>query len=208
MNNLIDLKKIRQKTYYETYYLDGLTELFVAIMLLFSPIIFFVPFFVVFIPIIMGISVPLTEQIRNKITYPRIGKIEIKEDLGKKSVRRNLTELGLLFSGGVIITLIVLMIFGGDPSNLYDWVKWIPMIFGIIMFGPSIFLVENTGYQRYYLFGILATLLGIMFSLMLFDNIYVRIGLYFQFMGLNIGILGFVRLLFFVRKYPVLKEEE
>jgi hypothetical protein len=82
------------------------------------------------------------------------------------------------------------------------------MIFGWIMFGPSIYLVESTGFRRYYLFGILATSLGFVFSVLSFNDIYLRLFVYFEVMGFSILVLGIARLLLFIKKYPVLEQEE
>ncbi|MHA1984138.1 MAG: hypothetical protein ACW967_07265 [Candidatus Hodarchaeales archaeon] len=207
MNNNIDLEKIKRTTFHEMM-VDGTTEIFSGLMLIFSPLLFFRPIFVVFIPFLILFNIPLTEFVRNRITYPRLGRVELKVEFGNKSVRRNLLELGLLLFTGLILTLIALVAFNGDPFSIYDWGRWVPMLFGWIMFGPSLYLVESTGFRRYYLFGIFATSLGFVFSVLSFEDIYFRLFAYFEVMGIVILVLGILRLILFIKKYPVLEQEE
>ncbi|OLS22899.1 MAG: hypothetical protein HeimC3_28420 [Candidatus Heimdallarchaeota archaeon LC_3] len=207
MNNNFDLEIIQQTAFQEMM-VDGLTEIFVALMLIFSSLIFLNPIFVIFVPLIIIFNLPVTEYVQNRVTYPQLGRVELKVDLGEKSVRRSIIEFGLLLFTAIILTLIALIIFNGDPFNVYDWARWVPMLFGVIMFGPSLYLVENTGFRRYYLFGVLATLSGFAISLLSFDDIYFRLIIYFQVMGISILILGITRLLFFIKKYLVLEVEE
>ncbi|MHA1990001.1 MAG: hypothetical protein ACW981_00565 [Candidatus Hodarchaeales archaeon] len=207
MHNNIDLEKIKQTTFQDMNK-DGLVYIFAGLMLLFTPFFYFNPAFVVFIILLVFFSVSVVEYIKNRITYPRIGRVELKVDFGEKSIRRNLLELILLLFIAITITLLILLLFEGDPLNIYDWGRFIPLLFGLIMFGPSVYLVENTGLRRYYLFVIFASTLGFAFSMISFDDLYLRIFLYFQTMGLTLFILGIVILGLFIKKYPVLEEGE
>lgn len=207
MKTNINLEKIKQTTIQETL-LDGILETLAGLILIFYPLIFLYPIFVAFYSLIVIFNAPILEFIRNRVTYPRLGRVELKIESEEISIKKNLLELGLLLLFAIVPTLIALMAFNGNLFSINDWGRWIPMFFGIIMFGPSLYLVENAGLRRYYLFGIFATLLGFVFSAISFDDLYFRIFGYFQVMGFCLLILGIFRFLLFIKKFPVIEQEE
>jgi hypothetical protein len=206
MNNTLELSKIKKSLYTENM-VDGLTEIFLGLMLIFTPFLFIKPYFVVFIGLLVLFNVKIVEFVKERITYPRLGKIDVPFDYSSKSSKRALLELGGFFSIVIIIDSIVLIIFESDLFSINDWAMSVPFLFGLIMFGPSKTLADNSGLTRYYLFGIFATILGFIFYRMFFDDIYDRIILYFMFLGICSLIFGIIKFIVFLKKYPVLNEE-
>lgn len=209
LNEKIDLKEIERQTFYELM-IDGITELLAGLVFIFVPILFFNPIFVAFTPLIFLFGPHIIDSIRERTTYPRLGRVELKTEVDSEdiSVKRALLEFSTLLLCSIIITFIVMFIVEGEIINFQLWYKWVPLLFGLIMFGPSLFLVEKTGQQRYYLFGIFTTIIGLFFSIIVFPDEKVGLFLYFVTLGALSIIIGIIKYISFIRKYPVIDIEE
>ncbi|MFX0181998.1 MAG: hypothetical protein ACFE95_02855 [Candidatus Hodarchaeota archaeon] len=209
MNEKIDLKEIEQKTFAE-FMIDGITEILAGILLIFSPILFLRPYFVVFIPFIILFGHPVTELIRERLVYPRIGRVEFKHEADTEdfSVKKSLVEFLLLILGAILITFTTMFIVEGEIFDLELWYKWFPLLFGLIMFGPSLYLVEKTGNRYNYFFGIFCTLLGLIFSIISIPDEIIGLFLYFIVLGTLILFFGIIKHIRFIRKFPVITIEE
>ncbi len=209
-NDKIDLKKIEQQTFHE-FMIDGITEILLGILLIFLPVLFIHVSFISFYIFFILFAQPIVEFIRERTTYPRLGRVEFKREEDKEgySVKKSLLILLLLFLGSIVITFSMMIIVEGefDLSLIY---KWIPFLFGLIMFGPSLFLVGKTSQQRYYFLGAFSTILGFLFSILDFPDEMIGIYLYLYFFTLGVLaiILGVIRYVRFVRTYPVIHMEE
>ncbi|MFX0208938.1 MAG: hypothetical protein ACFFDT_23340 [Candidatus Hodarchaeota archaeon] len=209
MNEKIDLKKIEQHTFHE-YMIDGITEILLGLLLIFLPVFFTLPFFVVVVPFWILYGRYFIDSIRERTTYPRLGRVEFKQDAEKEgySMKKSLIEFLLFLLVSCIITVVMMIIFEGefDLDLIY---KWVPFLFGFIMFGPSLFLVDKTGQQRYYFLGVFSTILGFIFSVLLdFPDDKLGIFLYFFFLGVLSITLGIIRYIRFIQTYPVIHVEE
>ncbi len=209
MNEEIDLKEIEQKTYHE-FMIDGITETLAGIILIFTPLFILNPIFVVFVPFFILFNRHIIETIRERTTYPRIGRVEfiLEEDKGDFSVKRTFLEFSLFILVTVLVTFTMMFIFEGEILDASLWYKWVPLLFGLIMFGPSLFLVEKTGQRRYYLFGLCSTIFGLLFSVLTFPDVKDGMFLYFFVLGIIIMFLGISRYIWFIRNYPVVHIEE
>ncbi|MFX1283140.1 MAG: hypothetical protein ACFFB5_05770 [Promethearchaeota archaeon] len=207
-NDKIDLKKIEQQTFHE-FMIDGITEILLGIVLIFLPILFIHVSFITFYVCFILFAQPIVEFIRERTTYPRLGRVEFKREEDKEgySMKKSLLILLLLFLASFVITLSMMIIVEGefDLSLIY---KWIPFLFGLIMFGPSIFLVGKTNQQRYYFLGAFSTILGFFFAMLDFPDEMIGLYLYFFTLGVSAIILGVIRYIRFVRNYPVIHMEE
>ncbi|MFX0173538.1 MAG: hypothetical protein ACFE9L_16730 [Candidatus Hodarchaeota archaeon] len=209
MNTKIDLKELEQKTFNE-FMIDGTTEILVGLVLFFIPILFLRPFFVVFIPFFIFFGHPITEFIRERLVYPRIGRVEFKHEEDKEdfSIKGSLLEFLLFLIGAILITFVAMFIVEGDILDLDIWYKWFPLLFGLIMFGPSLYLVEKTGNRYNYFFGLFCTLLGLIFSIISFPDERIGLILYFIVLGTLILFFGIIKYIRFTRKYPVITIKE
>lgn len=208
MNKKINLKDLEQKTYNE-FLIDGITEILAGFLLLFSPLFIINPIFVVFVPFLLFLSPQALEKIKQRITYPRIGRVEFKEEeeIDSYSVKESLRNLLALLLVVIILTFAFMMAFEGEILDISEWYSWVPFMFGIIMFGPSLFLVEKTGQRYYYFFGIFSSLLGLQISILDFPDILDGMFLYFSILGLLVLILGIIKYIWFIRHYPIIDLE-
>ena len=209
LNEKINLEKLEQKTINE-FLIDGITEILAGLVLLFSPLLFFYPVFVVFVPFFLFLAPQILDNIRQRTTFPRIGRVEFKEIERQEdySVKKSLVELFLLILIAATITFVSMIIVEGKILEISQWYAWVPLMFGLIMFGPSLFLVEKTGQRYYYVFGIFSSLLGLGISTLDFPNIFDGMYLYFFTLGLLVLALGVIRYIWFIRNYPAIVLEE
>lgn len=209
LNETIDLEKIEQKTYGE-FMIDGITEILAGLVLILMPLVFLKSIFVVYIPFFILFGHRAIEKIRERTTYPRIGRVEFKREDEKTdySVKQSFLVLVLFLLGTVLITFTVMSFVEGEILAAHLWYKWVPLMFGLIMFGPSLFLVEKTGQRQYYLFGVFATILGFMVSVHTFSDVKVGMLLYFFALGVLVLFFGISKYIWFIRNYPVIPIEE
>lgn len=199
-----NLVEIQQRSYRELMQ-DGITETLLGLILLVFPGLIhrssFVPIFVVFYIIFLP---HLIEGFRNRYVYPRIGYVKPKEEEPLK-LSLGIAMVVLLIFVAVIVVLYSLFI--GLIDRSFIW-RWLPTVFGFIMWGPSLYLKDKTGQNRFYLFGTVMTVTGIMISLTQsipaeWAMIYYMVG-----WGLFYLVIGLVKLLLFIRKYPVIDTPE
>ncbi|MFW9996056.1 MAG: hypothetical protein ACFFD4_28710 [Candidatus Odinarchaeota archaeon] len=211
MNEKGNLEEYEQKAFGETM-IDGITEILAGILLLSLPVIFAHPYLVVFIALFVIYGQFALDFIRERTTYPRIGRVELKIEENPATVKRSLLELLLLLLGSILITFMTMIIVeGGIPAleSVYESLyRWIPLCFGLIMFGPSLYLVEKSGNRYYYLVGIFTSLLGLLMAVLAFPGEKDGLYLYFIILGSLSLITGIARHILFIRKYPVIDMEE
>ena len=199
-----DLLKLEQNAFRESMK-DGLTELFGAFVFLFVPLMYrIVAFVAIFVAMYLFFIPYLFEAARQKYTYPRLGYVKLREKESDFDIKP--------FFGLVIVTFILTgiatFIFTGDIYNFYNWILMLPIAIGLIMFGPSVYLVDRSGSAKYWLFGIFTTMLGftVVYLISQFPtvNIYDGIMVYSILVAITLVIVGTIKFLRFTRAYPIL----
>ncbi|MHA2107890.1 MAG: hypothetical protein ACW99R_09325 [Candidatus Hodarchaeales archaeon] len=204
----VDLKEISQNVHRHEY-VDGFMFIFIGFILFITAgIINLHPVFNSILIISFIACFPISKALRSRFTYPRIGYFKVKsEDL--KKVFPGI----LLFTSGIIIVFLILLIIfaNGDPEVIYDdenWYRFLPIVFGVIMFGPSLDLVDKTGQRIYYSIGMFSSILGLIIAWINFQNGKFGLTIYLVLLGsisLIIGLITFVR---FIKKYPIITDSE
>ncbi len=201
----LDVKEIQRKTYRDTQQ-DGFIELFTGMFFVFYGGVCYdvlagfsteFPYFpfILFFVFLGGIL----EAVRRKVTYPRIGRAKIKE------------EIHLLYFVAVIVPLAlfplamyVLRLFS-DARTVELVAKWSPAFMGIVLAGLVWDRVTKTGNNQYCGIAILSVVGGFLFSVIDFSPSSTGILLLFVITGGAYFLFGVVMLIQFVRKYPVLE---
>ncbi len=200
MSDDIDMKQIEQTAVRESMK-DGLTELFAGLMLLAVGAMLGKPYFIIFIPIWTIILGPIViKGLKSRYTYPRVGYAQPR--LPSSSIR----GFAALIVVVIAVPAVILYLLHGTVTDIYLWAQWMPLVIGLFMFGPTLYLVETTGQSRYYAFGILTTITGVATSLVEFDTIYGRITFYVICWGIALTVLGTIIFVRFVHKYPILEQ--
>lgn len=203
-----DLAKLKQNAFRDSMK-DGVPETLAGFMFILTAIIFHQPSFVgIFVVFYLFLLPRLVELFRQKHTYPRIGYVKLKTSESDVSIQPFLLLLVIVAS----LTGIATQILTGDVFNLYNWLKLIPFALGLLMFGPSTYLVEKSGSKIYWLFGIIASLLGLIIAYLsiLYPTIHYLDGAlaYCMFLGVALAIGGLLKLAYFLRTYSILDSQE
>jgi hypothetical protein len=184
---------------------DGLTEFLLGAVLIVIPGImvesFFVPIFVIFYLFFMPQGI---EAFKRKYTYPRTGYVKLREEQPPK------LTLGVAAVVLLIFITIIAVLYSqsiGVIDRYFIW-KWLPTVFGVIMWGPGLYMKDKTGQNRYYLWSTLATVAGIAVSLAPFITAEVSLALYMIVWGISFMVLGIIRFILFIRHNPVIDSPE
>ena len=195
-----NLIEIERKSYSEMMQ-DGFTEILLGLILLVFPVLIVRPEFVsIFVVFYIFFMPHLLEAIRKKHVYPRIGYVKLKEEEPPK-LSIGIIAVVLLIFVSVIVILYSLSI--GIIDRYFIW-RWLPTVFGFITWGPSLYLKEKTGQNKYYLLGTSMTISGVAVSLAGSIPAEFAMTVYMVGWGLFFLVLGLIRLLIFIRKYPVI----
>jgi hypothetical protein len=199
-----ELLEIEQVTYRESMK-DGLMEFLLGVVLIVIPGImvesFLVPIFVVFYLFFLPQGI---EVFKRKYTYPRTGYVKLREEQPPR-LTLGVVAVVLLIFIGIITVLYSLSI--GVVDRYFIW-KWLPTLFGVIMWGPALYLKDKTGQNRYYLWSTLATVTGIAVSLAPFITAEVSLALYMLIWGISFMVLGIIRFILFIRHNPMIDAPE
>lgn len=199
-----NLKTIEQESFRELMQ-DGFTEIMAGTIFLVFPAIIaqpaFVPIFVVFYIFFLPHFI---EVVRKKYVYPRIGYVKLREEEPPK------------VTAGIVITVIlmiaagIMLIYAGSIGLITtDLVyRWVPAFFGLIMLAPSVYLKDKTGQNRYYLPGALMSITGVTVSLAALIPGDMAIVIYTVGWGTAFFVLGVIRSVLFIRRYPPIEAPE
>jgi peptidoglycan/LPS O-acetylase OafA/YrhL len=198
--NEVDLKAIEQKAYRESTQ-DGLTEIFVGILLVGMGVYFTIKVAFVFIVLFALFAPRLLERLKRKHTYPRMGFVKLYEDPPKK------TWLGI-FSYMLLVIVVMIfalfIVFSDFSADL--WYRWTPTFMGAMLTGAWIYMVGKSGDPRYYGIAVFGLVVGIILSIYRFDSMWTGIKTYLFFMGSCFIGLGTGRFVYFLHRYPLQEE--
>jgi hypothetical protein len=141
------------------------------------------------------------EYIKGRVTYPRVGYAKLPEE--------DSAETGkgiLLFMVAVLIVLGigVALFYGGLTYHLIY--QWLPTFFGFMMLGAFTYMRGKTGDPIYLVYIAYSVLMGVAFSIINFGDLKAGFTLYLVLLGVSFLLVGGLRMVLFVRRYPVVKE--
>jgi hypothetical protein len=205
MENSIDLKKIKQKTYRYSQQ-DGLIEIVMGAFFVFYGGYFYhvlsgftskFPWGIIFV---FGFSYIIIEWIRKRVTYPRIGRVKIIE------------EIKLLYVVPAAVTLIAVPLIAYIAYlvswNIDPYVPWLPALFGVMLAGLFQGTIKNISDICYYAFVTLSVVSGILLSLFDFASPDTSILAFFLIVGISLLIFGVGKFLHFIRTVPVAEAKD
>lgn len=198
MSKVSDLTELKRKTFLATIQ-DGLDELLGGIFILIVAGMYLDLLFYIVLLLVIGLRNRILEGMRKKYTYKRIGRVQLRQgtfDQWQKA-------LLILIAASVGALAACFILFSYVRPELIPWMRWFPTIFGLVFIGPSCYIAFKTGCPRYYLFGIGATVIGVLFSLVEFTPILHGWFLYLLSIGGIMVIVGCINFIRFLRKYPI-----
>jgi hypothetical protein len=203
VNEDSDLKQLEQATF-RIANQDGLTEILMGLMIIAVGALIIDSIFVVYVALLIIFPPVLIERIKEKYTYPRIGRVKLKED-SESPYGPHWAVFALVMLVALSSVIISSRI---DNEILNIIARWAPLIMGIGLLQPFVFLVQRSGLKGYYGVGAIIAVLGAVFVLLDFDSSIVRMSLYLLVVGGLLFLAGLVSMVRFVRKYPVLDLED
>jgi len=203
MNETIDLVKLEQSTF-RIANQDGLTEIWMGLMITSISLILMHPTFVGTVAILIIFQAVFNEKIKERFTYPRIGKVKLRGEAEMPS------GYGWILAIVIMIPALASVVFSTRMENdlLFLIARWAPVLVGIGLIQPATYLVEKSDLNRYYWTGAVSVLLGLVFTLLEFPAPVYRMSLYLALVGALFILAGLTSLARFVRKYPILELEE
>jgi hypothetical protein len=201
MKQQINVKEIGQKTFRESQQ-DGLMEFVMGICLLAMSTRLLSRVLIGMFPIAILFFSPILNALRKRFTYPRTGFVKLLEDKPKDAI-----------AGIALVTLIVIAILAVSFilfANVRDfslWMKWVPFWAGIIIAVMFVSLSAKSAAARYYIFAAYSLIVGLVLSLLQFDQVETGTLLYFLVMGAFLTPFGLVLFIRFLHRYPKSVEE-
>lgn len=201
----MNVREIQQKTYRDTQQ-DGFVELFAGMFFwLYGGISYHVlagmrigfPY----VPLVFFFVFPaaVLEIVRRKVTYPRIGRAKIKEEIRPLYF----VAVGLPLALFPIL-MFVLRLFS-DAQTVDLLVTWSPALMGVVLAGLAWDRAIKTGNARYYGIALLSVVSGFLLSMVEFSPQSTGILLLFVMTGGAYFLCGAVMLIQFVRTHPVVE---
>jgi hypothetical protein len=200
-----NLTKLEQEAYRDTMN-DGLVEIFMGMIFLIMSNLYqnTMPIGVIVVFIIF-IFPYMIERIRERWTYPRIGYIKVKPDEDFDLIPFLVFLASILTMAGLIIPLFPQGY--DDTDNLY---RVMPFLFGMVMFGPGLYLVDKTGQDRYLLLGLGPTLSGLAITVQSVINEpwspFRGMQIFSILWGILFLLIGAILFIIFLRQHPLIEE--
>jgi hypothetical protein len=200
MSQNLDVKKVEQRMWRASQQ-DGLMEVAIGILLATTALQIRTKGLIALWIVVLVSLAPGLEAIRKRVTYPRIGYVELVQEEPKKTVR----GIGV-YTIIVFVAMALAFAIFGDIGDWRLWSRWSPTLSGVLLSGGMIYAAGKSGAARYYAFVVLAVGLGIAFSI-LFTEPYTNLTLYLLTLGGVFILCGGVTFMRFLRRYPLPTEE-
>jgi hypothetical protein len=192
MSKIIDLEDLEKESR-RLFAEDGFLYIFLGALLLLVSISFAVPALTGLVGFSAFLIFPV-EALRRRVTYPRLGYAHFAAPPG--FVR------GILgFIAATVVALSVIAFAGGGRFQSY-----LPLAFSIVFalayyFGAT---MHGTGLRDWLLIGL--TLAAGLFASWRFEDWHDGASVLFGFLGVVLLLIGLIKLVRFLRKYPLLPE--
>ncbi len=144
------------------------------------------------------------ERLRERITYPRIGYVKPrKAEIDSYAIG----IVGFIFLLYIVITALHVLLVG-SPFDLEVLFRYAPLYIGVGMILPSLWLVKAMGNRNYSLFGALASITGLVFTIAGSSDSRLGFVLYTLLWGIIVTVAGISKLVSFIKNNPILEISE
>ncbi|MBU7013515.1 MAG: hypothetical protein HXS52_12815 [Theionarchaea archaeon] len=195
-----NLREMEQKAYRESMQ-DGLTEIFLGILLIGMGTLFAVKISAAFAVLFMLFAPRILEKLKRKYTYPRMGYMKLHSDPPGKTARGIFSYMLLVV---IVMATVVFIVFGDFSADMLY--RLTPTFMGAMLAGALTYLVGKSGDHRYYGIAVFGLVAGIVLSIYRFESMWTGLVVYFFLMGSCFTGLGVVRFSYFLQKYPIQEE--
>jgi hypothetical protein len=200
MSQNLDVKQVEQRVWRASQQ-DGLMEVAIGILLAATALQIRTKGLIALWIVVLVSLAPGLEAIRKRVTYPRIGYVELVQEEPKKTVR----GIGV-YTIIVFVAMALAFAIFGDIGDWRLWSRWSPTLAGVLLSGGMIYAASKSGAARYTVFLVLAVGLGVAFSI-LFPEPYTGLMLYLLTLGGVFILCGAIIFLCFLHKNPLPAED-
>jgi len=196
MSQNLDVKKVEQRVW-RALQQDGLMEVATGILLVATALQIRTKGLIALWIVVLVSLAPGLEAIRKRVTYPRIGYVELVQEEPKKTLR-GIAVYAIVVIAAMALAFAIL----SDIGDWRLWQRWSPTLGGVLLSGGMIYAASKSGAARYTVFMVLAVGLGIAFSI-LFPEGYTGLTLYLLTLGGVFILCGAIIFLCFLHKNPL-----
>jgi hypothetical protein len=192
---MVNKLKILERRIANQYMEDGLWDMYLGLMAFaFGLTILLDISYLAAIAVSIGFA--LQRLGKTLVTFPRIGYIRLRS--AKKA------SVAAIFSAVLILGVMVFLLFMlGDENPVKTFVTNNKLLFLAVIWGGSIALAGlSLQVNRYYLYALL------LFSAVIFSDLVGGLGLNLTITGLLIMLAGLIVMVRFIRKYPVVDQQD
>jgi len=212
MSNWKDFIDIEHRTFRESLQ-DGLMEIMIGIILMgMAGASLYLPLVALYlVPLLFWM--PISEAIRKRYTYPRIGYFKLKKDPARRVLPGVFLYQALVFAS-VGLSLFILF---GNSTDPKLWFRAMPLIFGMMLVGAFLHTAGKTGSRRPYIYASFSMIVASIFSIIefeglefpyLFGEFGAGLVLYLSIMGSLLTIIGIYQFFSFVLRHPVATDSD
>ena len=201
MSQNLDVKQVEQRVWRASQQ-DGLMEVAIGILLAATAMQIRVKGLTALWIAVLVFLAPGLEAIRKRVTYPRIGYVELVQEEPKKTLR----GIGV-YTIVVFVAMALAFAIFGDIGDWRLWSRWSPTLSGVLLSGGMIYAAGKSGAARYYAFVVLAVGLGIAFAILFPEPPYTNLMLYTLTLGGVFILCGAITFLRFLHKNPLPAED-
>jgi hypothetical protein len=199
MSQNLDVKKVEQRVWRASQQ-DGLMEVAIGILLVATALPIREKGLIALWILVLVSLAPGLEAIRKRLTYPRIGYVELVQEEPKTV--RGIGVYAIVVIAAMALAFAIL----GDIGDWRLWSRWSPTLVGVLLSGGMIYAASKSGAARYTVFLVLAVGLGVAFSI-LFPEPYTGLTLYLLTLGGVFILCGAIIFLCFLHKNPLPAED-
>jgi hypothetical protein len=177
---------------------DGIMELLLGFVLFIIAVDWGRGNFTVFLAFFPIYGSRVLEAIKKKLTYPRIGYVELKQ--AEASIGWGI--LGYVLVVIAVVSIVAFIFYGGNLENV-DAYRWVPLAIGGIFLGGMLYHHGKSGDSYVYLYSFVTLVSGGIFTFYGLESTMRSIKVYLLFLAGFFLILGMIRLVSFIRRNPV-----
>lgn len=196
------VRELQRRAYVHTME-DGVTEIFAGVMFLISAGILASPRLISFMALLILVIPVAVNRIKNRVTYPRTGYVELIDQPPKQIV------WGMfVFMAAAVVAMAVLLWGTGQVDDPTAWCRWAPMLAGILVGGGIHHAATRSGLWRIHVLQAISLTSAFAISLVGTGQSYAGVQVYCLLMAAVTFIAGVANFVRFLRRYPASAAKE
>ncbi len=197
-----NVRQLQRRVYASTIQ-DGLTEIFVAIMLFTSAGILADPKLLAFLGLLLFLLPVAINRLKRRITYPRMGYVELADEPPQRLAWGMFAFTGVVFAAMALLLLII-----GRVDEPAAWRKWAPLFAAAAIGGGIHYAAKRSGLARLHVFQVISLTTALVICLAGTGASYAGVQIYCLIMATIVLFAGLFNLVRFLHRCPVRGTED